>query len=266
MGILATSLNSSGWSRRFILNREVSPVIRAGRGVAAGSPYGPYELAVYVAGIIGIVREGNRINNPKGLHATLSVHVDDISVSIAGKNGPSLVRASGELARELNEHIKSLLLARVGAAESPWYEALSKGDFKLVALCHEQEDATLGLAMCQLATVVGPASMTAELEETMEQIVATMRAGLEADAPPRYFTITMKRKAIGEEPSEPGDAAPAEGESHGEDSEESVESPAKRSRCSSSGREATVGVATDMEARGCETPVGKTPPPPPHLS
>ena len=134
---------------------------------------------------------------------------------------------------ELKEHIKSLLLARVGppASVSPWYEALAKGDFKLVALCHEQEDATLGLAMCQLATVVGPASMTAELEETMEQIVATMRAGLEADAPPRYFTISMKRKAIGEEPGESGDAAPAEGESRdSEDSEEPVESPAKRQR------------------------------------
>lgn len=154
---------------------------------------------------------------------------------------------------ELKEHIKSLLLARVGtsASESPWYEALSKGDFKLVALCHEQEDATLGLAMCQLATVVGPASMTAELQQTKEQIVATMRAGLEADAPPRYFTIStscMKRKAIGEGPSESGDAAPVDGEPRGEDPEDSVESPAKRSRCSSSGREATVGVATDMEA------------------
>ena len=108
MGILATSLNSYGWSRRFILNREVSPVIRAGRGVAAGSLYGPYELAVYVAGIIVIVRDWNRINNPKGLHATLSIHVDDISVSITGRNGPALVRASGELARELNDHINEL--------------------------------------------------------------------------------------------------------------------------------------------------------------
>ena len=129
---------------------------------------------------------------------------------------------------ELKEHIRSLLLARVGGAESPWYEALSKGDFKLVALCHEQEDATLGLAMCQLATVVGAASMTTELEETMEQIVATMRAGLEADAPPRYFTLStscMKLKAIGEEPSDPVDSA-------------SVEPARKRSRCGS-GREAT---------------------------
>ena len=65
--------------------------------------------------------------------------------------------------------------------------------------------------------------MTAELEETMEQIVQTMRAGLQADAPPRYFTISMKRKAIGEEPSESS-------ESRGEDLEESVESPAKRQR------------------------------------
>ena len=72
--------------------------------------------------------------------------------------------------------------------------------------------------------------MTAELEETMEQIVATMRAGLEADAPPRYFTISMKRKASGEEPSESGDAAPVEGEPRGEDSVEPVESPAKCQR------------------------------------
>jgi hypothetical protein len=108
MGLLATSLVSYGWSRRFILNREVSQEIKSGRGVAAGSPYGPYELAVYVDGLIHIVREWNKVHKAEGMHATLSIHVDDISVCISGKNGPALVRASGELARKLAFHVEGL--------------------------------------------------------------------------------------------------------------------------------------------------------------
>jgi hypothetical protein len=48
MNSLATALVSYGWGRRFMLNREVSTGIRSGRGIAAGSPFAPYELAVYL--------------------------------------------------------------------------------------------------------------------------------------------------------------------------------------------------------------------------
>lgn len=112
MGLLATSLVSYGWSRRFILNREISQEIKSGRGVAAGSPYGPYELAVYLDGLIHIVRGWNKVHNAKGMHATQSIHVDDISVCISGKNGPALARASGELARKLAFHVEGLHEAR----------------------------------------------------------------------------------------------------------------------------------------------------------
>ena len=82
MCALATSLVSYGWGRRFILNKEVSKEIRSGRGIAAGSPFAPYELAVYLDGLIDIVRLWNleQISRKTGLQATLSIHVDDISV------------------------------------------------------------------------------------------------------------------------------------------------------------------------------------------
>ena len=59
MGSLATALVSYGWGRRFILNREVSKEIRSGRGIAAGSPFAPYELAVYLDGLIDMARSWN---------------------------------------------------------------------------------------------------------------------------------------------------------------------------------------------------------------
>jgi hypothetical protein len=103
MNSLATALVSYGWGRRFILNREVSKEIRSGRGIAAGSPFAPYELAVYLEGLIGIVRAWNaqQISIKSGLKATLSIHVDDISVCISGTNSRAIAHAAGSLARSL---------------------------------------------------------------------------------------------------------------------------------------------------------------------
>ena len=56
MSLLAASLVSYGWERRFALNTEVSRPLRAHRGIAAGSPFAPYELAVHLAGLIEAVR------------------------------------------------------------------------------------------------------------------------------------------------------------------------------------------------------------------
>ncbi len=61
MDLLATSLVSYGWGRNFVLNTEVSRRIYAHRGIAAGSPYAPYELAVHLVGLIEIVRQWNAV-------------------------------------------------------------------------------------------------------------------------------------------------------------------------------------------------------------
>ncbi len=110
MCALATSLVSYNWGRRFILNREVSREIRSGRGIAAGSPFAPYELAVYLGGLIDIVRQwnGEQLSAQIGLRASPSVHVDDISVCISGKRATALVRAAGKLARALAAHVEQL--------------------------------------------------------------------------------------------------------------------------------------------------------------
>jgi hypothetical protein len=110
MKSLATALVSYGWGRRFILNREVSKEIRSGRGIAAGSPFAPYELAVYLEGLIEIVRAWNaqQVCVKSGLKATLSIHVDDISVCISGKNSRAIAQAAGALARTLSAHVTGL--------------------------------------------------------------------------------------------------------------------------------------------------------------
>ena len=110
MCALATSLVSYSWGRRFILNREVSREIKSGRGIAAGSPFAPYELAVYLDGLINIVRQWNveQSRTRSGLKATLSIHVDDILVCISGTCARALVRAAGSLARTLVAHVDQL--------------------------------------------------------------------------------------------------------------------------------------------------------------
>ncbi len=77
--VLATSLVSYGWGRRFLLTTEVSRMLLSHRGIAAGSPYAPYELALQVAGVIDLVRAWNVAGKPK---AFLSIHEDDISVML----------------------------------------------------------------------------------------------------------------------------------------------------------------------------------------
>ena len=56
LDILATSLTSYGWDRRFILNSEVSKSLKSRRGIAPGSPYAPYELALHLGRLIDLVR------------------------------------------------------------------------------------------------------------------------------------------------------------------------------------------------------------------
>ena len=92
------------------MNREVSKEIRSGRGIAAGSPFAPYELAVYLDGLIGIVRAWNAQQSgiKSGLRATLSIHVDDISVCISGTNSRAIAHAAGSLARSLAAHVTEL--------------------------------------------------------------------------------------------------------------------------------------------------------------
>ncbi len=65
-----------------MLNREVSPKIRPSRAIAAGSPFAPYELPVYLEGLIVSVRHWNeeQCRLKTGLKAVLSIDVDDISV------------------------------------------------------------------------------------------------------------------------------------------------------------------------------------------
>ena len=105
LSILATSLCSYGWGRRFVLNREVSAEIRAQRGIAAGSPFAPYELAVHLDGLVDLVRHWNTLEECK---ACLSIHVDDVSVLMEGEDPDTLVEAAGRLARHMDRHISEL--------------------------------------------------------------------------------------------------------------------------------------------------------------
>ncbi len=82
MCALASSLVSYGWRRRFILNREVLREIRSSRGIAARSPFAPYELAVYLEGLMVRVRVWNeeQARWRTGIKAVMSIHKDDVSV------------------------------------------------------------------------------------------------------------------------------------------------------------------------------------------
>ena len=67
-------------------------------------------MAVYLDGLIDIVRLWNleQISRKTGLQATLSIHVDDISVCISGTCAKAIVRAAGYLARSLAAHVDQL--------------------------------------------------------------------------------------------------------------------------------------------------------------
>ncbi len=80
MCALAASLVIFGLGRRFILNREASHEILSSRGIAAGSPFAPYELTVYLEGLIVLVRTWNEMHGKRktGMKAVLSIHVDDV--------------------------------------------------------------------------------------------------------------------------------------------------------------------------------------------
>ena len=89
------------------MNSEVSEEIWAWLGIAAGPPFAPYELAVYLADLIDIVRQWN-LEEP-GFIATLSIHVDDVAVTMEAPAGtPGLAEATARLAKRLAEHIKSI--------------------------------------------------------------------------------------------------------------------------------------------------------------
>ena len=87
--LLLNSLHSYGWSRRFVLNKELSSVIKSHRGVAAGSPFAPYELMVAIFGIVSIVRSWET----PGVGHSLSVHVDDIALVAWGNCGATVIGA-----------------------------------------------------------------------------------------------------------------------------------------------------------------------------
>ena len=107
MGILAASLNSYGWSRRVLLNSEVSDEIWARLGIAAGSPFAPYELAVHLADLVDMVRQWN-LEEPL-FRATLSIHVDDVAITMeALVDTPGLAEAMARLAKRLADHIKAI--------------------------------------------------------------------------------------------------------------------------------------------------------------
>ncbi len=60
MGVLASSLVSCSWGRRFMLNREALQEIRSQRGIAAGSHFARHELAIHVVSLIDLLRAWSR--------------------------------------------------------------------------------------------------------------------------------------------------------------------------------------------------------------
>ena len=106
MDILATSLTSYGWDRRFILNTEVSRTLKSHRGIAPGSPYAPYELALHLGRLIDLVRAWNVGPNT---YITLSVHVDDIALMIQGLVNFEIVQTAKGLAEAMASHIEDTL-------------------------------------------------------------------------------------------------------------------------------------------------------------
>ena len=71
------------------------PLAERAGGIAAGSPYAPYELAVHLVGLVDIIRRW-------------SIHVDDVSVMLEGPDRAALVDAAGRLARALEVHISAI--------------------------------------------------------------------------------------------------------------------------------------------------------------
>ncbi len=106
-GVLANSLVSYGWQRKFILDTEVSGSLASHRGIAPGSPSAPYELAVYLAGLSEIVAAYRA--SIEGMRIVLSVHVDDIALTVAGPSTEEVVHHSSQLAEALANHIEGEL-------------------------------------------------------------------------------------------------------------------------------------------------------------
>ena len=106
LDILATSLTSYGWDRRFILNTEVSRTLKSHRGIAPGSPYAPYELALHLGRLIDLVRAWEVGPNT---YITLSVHVDDIALMIEGLVNLDIIKTASGLATAMAYHIEDTL-------------------------------------------------------------------------------------------------------------------------------------------------------------
>ena len=106
LDILATSLTSYGWDRRFILNSEVSRPLKSHRGIVAGSPYAPYDLALHIGKLIGLVRAWQVGSNT---YITVSVHLDDIAIMIQGVLNFDIVCAAKGLAEAMAHHVEGVL-------------------------------------------------------------------------------------------------------------------------------------------------------------